>query len=313
MTRPIQNELGKMLVDLIPCAELVHLFKVGSDSTSVAVRLARIFTGREKVIRWGYNGWHDWCCEFDAGIPKGVQDDIFTFEYNNLDSMEAVFRENKNEIACVLMMPFETEAPKPGFLEGVKELCHRNGALFILDEMRSGFRIAMGGAQEYYDVMPDLATFGKALSNGYAISALAGRADILGSIHQTHVSSGYAANSAAIAASVACLRKLQKGDILPHIWRIGEALIDGINRLSTDAGLEIEAVGFPPMPDLVFRYDSEEAREKARHASYVTTTRAGILLHPNHHWYVSAAHTDEDLTNTLNVCESAFAAVKKVL
>lgn len=311
MSRPIQNKLAEMLIDIIPSAELVHFFKVGSDATTVAVRLARIFTGREKVIRWGYNGWHDWCCHFDAGIPRGVRDDIYTFEYNNLDSLEAVMKANQDEVCCVLMMPFETELPEPEFLAGVRKLAHEHGALFILDEMRTGFRLAMGGAQEYYGVMPDLATFGKAMSNGYAMSALVGRRDIMQTMHQTHCSSGYAGSSAAIAAAVACVEKIQATDCLPHIWRIGQELLDGLNGLAHDANVPIEAVGAPPMPDLAFKYDTEDQNEQARRAFYITTTRAGVLLHPRHHWYISAAHTDEDLASTLNVCTDAFEAVRR--
>ena len=313
MTRPIQNKLAKMLVDIIPCAELVHFFKLGSDATTVAVRLARIWTGRDKVVRWGYNGWHDWCCDLNAGIPRGVRDDVFSFEYNNLESLAAVLNSHRDQVACVLMMPFETEAPQPGFLEGVKTLAHEHGALFILDEMRSGFRVTMGGAQEYYGVIPDLATFGKALSNGYAMSALAGRADVLETIHQTHVSSGYATNSAAIAAAVACVEKLRDGDHLPHIWKIGQALIDGLKKLVEDSNVEIEVVGFPPMPNLDFKYETEERCEDARRVFYTATTRGGVLLHPRHHWYVSATHTQADLDLTLNVCADAIEAVRRAM
>ena len=169
LTRPIQNRLAELLVEIIPSAELVHFFKAGSDATTAAVRLARIFTGRDKVVRWGYHGWHDWCCSRAPGIPRHVREDTLTFRYNDLGSLEDVLNSHKGQIACVIMMPLEVELPVPGFLEGVKELAHRHGALFVLDEMRSGFRMALGGAQEYYGVIPDLSTFGKAMSNGYAL------------------------------------------------------------------------------------------------------------------------------------------------
>ena len=118
MTRPVQNTLAQLLVEIIPCAELVHFFKAGSDATSAAVRLARIWTGRDKVVRWGYNGWHDWCNPYDAGIPRHVRDDILTFEYNNLDALKAVLNRNEGQVACIIMMPLEAEAPQPGFPGG---------------------------------------------------------------------------------------------------------------------------------------------------------------------------------------------------
>jgi glutamate-1-semialdehyde aminotransferase len=313
LTKPVQNELAELLTELIPCAETVHFFKCGSDTTTGAVRLARIFTGREKVVRWGYNGWHDWCCIRDAGIPHKVREDILTFRYNDLDSLEDVLKRNRDEVSCVIMMPLEIEMPQRGFLAGVRDLAHRYGALFILDEMRSGFHLALGGAQEYYGVIPDLATFSKAISNGYAISVLAGRRDIMETISQTYFSSGFYTNSLAMAASVATIKKLRQEQVIDHLWRIGQGLLDGLNELAQNVGVEATAVGISPMPFLVFTDADTEVREAARGIFYGETTRRGILFHPNHHWFVSASHTEQDLANTLDICERAFRLVKKEL
>lgn len=313
LTKPVQNELAELLAELVPCAEMVHFFKTGSDSTTAAVRLARIVTGREKIIRWGYNGWHDWCCICEAGIPHKVREDVLTFRYNDLDSLEDVLKRNRDEVACVIMMPLEIELPQPGFLTGVKDLAHQYGALFILDEMRSGFHIALGGAQEHYGVTPDLATFSKAISNGYAISVLAGRRDVMEALSQTYVSSTFYTNSIAMAAAVATINKLRQEQVIAHLWRIGQGLLDGLNALAQDIGVEAEAVGLSPMPFLVFTYANPGIRETARYIFYRETTRQGILLHPNHHWFVCAAHTEQDLAHTLEVSEGAFRLVKKEL
>jgi len=313
LTKKVQVRLAELLVEIIPCAERVHFFKAGSDSTTAAVRLARIFTGRDKVVRWGYNGWHDWCCTRDPGIPRHVRDDTLTFRYNDLNSVEDVLNRHKGQVACVIMMPLLTELPQPGFLAGVKELAHRHGALFILDEMRSGFHMALGGAQEYYGVTPDLATFSKAMSNGYAISALAGRRDVMECVQQTWLSSTFYTSTIEMAAAVATIERLKRGEVIPHLWRLGERLIAGLNELAAAAHVEARAVGAPPMPDLAFTYDSEERCEQARRIFYTTTTRGGILLHPRHHWFVSAAHTDADLQRTLAVCADAFDAVRRAL
>jgi len=313
LTRPVQNELAELLVEVIPCAEMVHFFKTGSDTTTAAVRLARIVTGRDKIVRWGYNGWHDWCCIREAGIPRKVREDVLTFRYNDLDSLEDVLKQNRDEVACVLMMPLEIEPPQPGFLAGVKELAHRYGALFILDEMRSGFHLALGGAQEYYGVTPDLATFSKAMSNGYAISVLAGRREIMQALTQTYVSSTFFTNSIAMAAAVATIQKLRREQVIPHLWRIGQGLIDGLDRLAQDLGVEAQTVGLPPMPFLVFADPDPEVRETAKYVFYRETTRRGLLFHPNHHWFACAAHTEQDLAHTLEVSEEAFRAVKQVL
>jgi glutamate-1-semialdehyde 2,1-aminomutase len=313
LTRPVQNELAELLSSVIPCAERVHFFKTGSDATTAAVRLARIVTGREKIVRWGYNGWHDWCCIREAGIPARVREDVLTFRYNDLDSLQAVLEAHRGQVACVLMMPLEIDPPQPGFLAGVKELAHRHGALFILDEMRSGFHLALGGAQEYYGVIPDLATFSKAMSNGYAISVLAGRREFLAALSQTYVSSTFFTNSIAMAAAVATIHKLQKGQVIPHLWRIGQGLMDGLDRLACDAGVEARTVGLAPMPFLVFTDPDAEVRDTARYLFFREMVRRGVLLHPNHHWFVSAAHTDQDLAYTLEASAEAFDVVRQEL
>jgi glutamate-1-semialdehyde 2,1-aminomutase len=313
LTRPVQNELAELLVDVIPCAEMVHFFKTGSDTTTAAVRLARIVTGREKIVRWGYNGWHDWCCIREAGIPRQVRENVLTFRYNDLGSLEDVLKRHHDEVACIIMMPLEIEAPQPGFLAGVKELTRRHGALFILDEMRSGFHLALGGAQEYYGVTPDLATFSKAMSNGYAMSALAGRRDLMQALSQTYVSSTFFTNSIPMAAAVATINKLRREQVIPHLWRIGKGLMEGLDRLARDLGVEAQAVGIAPTPFLVFTYSTPEVRETAKHVFFRETTRRGLLLHPSHHWFVCAAHTEQDLAHTLEICETAFRAVKEEL
>jgi glutamate-1-semialdehyde 2,1-aminomutase len=223
------------------------------------------------------------------------------------------------------------ELPQPGFLQGVKDLAHRHGALFILDEMRSGFHMALGGAQEYYNVIPDLATFSKAMSNGYEISALAGRRDVLAGVSQTHVSSTFYTNSIAMAAAAATVERLKRGDVIPHLWRLGQRLLDGLDGLIWDTGVEARTLGAPPMPYLLFTYDTAGRSfdvgqtgkpaewqkgtryETAWRTFYTETTRGGVLFHPNHHWFVSAAHTDADVDHTLEVCGNAFAAVRRAL
>jgi len=330
LTKPVQNRLGELLVEIIPCAQRAHFFKTGSDATSAAVRAARIYTGRDKIVRWGYNGWHDWCCSHDAGIPRHVREDTLTFVYNDLNSLENAFNKNKGQIAALIMMPLELEKPEEGFLEGAKEIAQKNGALFILDEMRSGFRMSLGGAQEYYKVTPDLATFSKAIANGYAISALVGREDVMEGILQSHMSSTFFTNALEMAAAVATIERMKKGDVIPYLWEMGGKFVDGLSGLIKDKGIEAEMVGVAPMPFLIFTYDNQSwftstgqtgrpflksgsRAEKAWNAFYTETTQNGVLLHPNHHWFVSRAHTQEDIDYTLSVCEQAFDKVKNIL
>lgn len=176
---------------MIPCAERVHLCKTGSDATAAAVRLARIHTGRDKIVRWGYNGWHDWCSSKTAGIPEGVRQDILTFRYNDLNSLEEQFKQYPDQIAAVIVMPLEVISPEEGFLEGVKNLAHKYGALFILDEMRTGFRMSLG------------------------------RADVMDSLKESRFSSTFFTNTSEMAAAIKTIECIREKNVVPYIWKLG--------------------------------------------------------------------------------------------
>ena len=179
--------------------------------------------------------------------------------------------------------------------------------------MRSGFHMALGGAQEYYGVTPDMATFSKALSNGYALSVLAGRRELMQGLAQTYVSSTFFTNSLAMAAALACVQKLRREQVIAHLWRTGQALMEGLDHLAQELGIEAHSIGVAPMPFLAFRYADAEVRETAKYVFYRETTRRGVLLHPSHHWFVCAAHTEADVAHTLEVAEDGFRAVKEAL
>ncbi|MCG8452757.1 MAG: aminotransferase class III-fold pyridoxal phosphate-dependent enzyme, partial [Spirochaetales bacterium] len=178
LTQVLQNELAEVLRDIIPCAQMSLFVKTGSDATSVAVRLARAFTQRTGIIRCGYHGWHDWCVEVKGGIPAKLYEDVREFPYNDLDALESLLKQHGEDTAAIILTPYghplaaPMEDPAPGFLEGAKKLAHCYGALLIFDEIRTGFRLALGGAQERFGVTPDVAVFGKAMANGYAIAAV---------------------------------------------------------------------------------------------------------------------------------------------
>lgn len=308
MWKPIQIELAKLLTSVIPEAEQAFLMRSGSDATSGAVRLARVFTKRNKVIRWGYNGWHDWATPLSNGVPDSVKADVLEFKYNDIDSLESIFKRYPNDVACVIMMPFELEKPLPGFLNQVKSIAHKYGALFIFDEMRSGFRMALGGAQEYFNIRADLVTYSKAMSNGYPISAIVGRADVLSGIGQTKMTSTYFGNTAEMTAALTTIKILQETNALEYIWELGKYFQEGIETLISEFNMPIKCPGYPPFPFIQFAVADEALNEKVKRAFFVETARNGVFLHPNHHWYICAAHTKEDIKNTLGVFRFAFKA-----
>ncbi len=313
LTRPVQTELAETLVELIPCAERVLFMKAGSEATSAAVRLARLATGRDKIVRLGYHGWHDWSCARGAGIPAAVRALTFTFVYNDLDSLRAVLEAHRGEVACVIMWPCEIDTPRPGFLEGVKELAHRHGALFVLDEIRTGFRVALGGAQQHFAVEPDLATFGKAMANGFTLSVVAGRADHMRRVRDSWFSSTFNTSSIDQAAALATIGELRRTDAIARIWRTGRRLMDGLDRLAAAYGVEAQAVSLPPTPYLRFTYRDPAAREAAKQIFFTETVRRGVFFHPHHHWFVSAAHGEAELAETLEASGHAFQAVRRAI
>jgi glutamate-1-semialdehyde 2,1-aminomutase len=305
MHKPLQVALARRLVGLVPGAELAVLLKTGSDATSAAVRMSRAFTGRDVVLRWGYNGWHDWCAVKRRGIPTDVSLRSDTFDYDSLESLEAAFARHPGNVAAIVMMPFVTEVQSAAFVQAAKEMAHRNGALFVLDEIRSGFRVGFGGAQELLGVEADLVTVGKAMANGYAISALLGRRDVMATFGDVHVSSTFYANSLSMAASLATLEVLEQTDALDVVARLGTRLQDGLKKVFADRGVPADVVGVPQMPFVQFRGTSAASMQRA---FYTETVRRGVFLHPNHHWYVSASMTENDIDSAVAACDAAAQA-----
>lgn len=317
LSNPIQNDLAENLIDMIPSAEMVRFFKTGTDATTAAVRIARIHTGRDKVVRWGFHGWADWSVSnfhgFDAGVPQVVRDQTLTFEYNNLDSLEKVFRDHSGEIACVIMMPFEITPPEEGFLEGVRNICHSNDAVFILDEIRSGFRMALGGAQEYFGVQADLTAISKGMANGYAIAAVVGKKEVMQSVEKGLFSATFFVSALEMAAAMATLAIVKRDGVIGHIWRLGERLQQGLKDIFAQSFLACEVVGVPPMPFVEFNLSDAATNERAKTAFYAEAAALGVYFHPNHHWFVNFSHTEEDVEKTLEVCRHALKAAEEAV
>lgn len=319
LSQPIQNELAEKLIKIIPSAKMAIFVLNGSGATAAAIRIARIYTKRHKVIRWGYHGWHDWCLggkgspyEKD-GILKSVRQEILTFEYNNLDSLQKTLENNKGKVACIIMMPLDPTSialPKPGFLQGVRELADKHETILIFDEVRSGFRMALGGAQEYYGVIPDMTAIGKAMANGYPISAVVGKKEIMQAAMKTRIIGTFFANSLSMVASLASISELEKKHVLKHIWKIGRRLVDGLQEIIRGQEIDAKVVPMPPMPFIKFTYKDPDKRQKSKDTFYTEVVKRGVMVFPNHHWFVSYAHTQQDLDKTLEICRGSLKTVK---
>lgn len=308
-----QSELTDLLTSVVPGAEMAYLLKTGSDATSTAVRLSRIFTGCDKVIRWGYNGWHDWAAGIPAGISEGTRADTLLFEYSDLSTLRDAFARHPGQVACVLMMPFGDERAPEGHLQKIRDIAHEHGALFVLDEMRSGFRLGLSGAQGLLGVQADVSTFSKAMANGHPISAVVGRADVLSTLARTRISSTFYADPAPMAAALTTIRILRDTDAFERMWKVGSAFQDGLSALVDQHRVPARVVGYPPMPFLQFTHADPIIRERVSTAFAAEAAQHGVLLHPSHQWFLSAAHTGEDIEFALHGCNQALSALEPVL
>ena len=237
---PLEVELSEKLVELIPCAEKVRFAKNGSDVTAGSVRLARAFTGRERVAVCGYHGWHDWfigTTSKNLGVPSSVQNLTDTFSFNKSETLEDLLQRNPNAYAAIIIEPAGVETPTLEFLKEVRRLATEHKAVLIYDEIVTGFRMNIGGAQAEYGVTPDLACFGKSMANGMPISALVGRSDIMDCMEKVFVSGTFGGELLSIAAAIATVNKIQKKSVLENNRILGERLKKEINSIFKNRNL----------------------------------------------------------------------------
>lgn len=305
---PLEVEVAREMVDAVPCAEMVRFFKSGAEATSVAVRIARAFTGREKIVHHGYHGWHDtWTAERnDGGVPKALETCVLSFNYNDLDGLRSTFDAYPGEIACVMMVATQTEPPAEGFLEGVRELCQERGALLIFDEIVTGFRLARGGAQEYLGVTPDLACFAKGIANGMPLAAVTGRRKVMEISERLLISTTYGGEALSLAAARACLEVYRDCAFFEHIFAMGERLMSGLNTAAERHGIPARCVGYPPMSLLEFQGDTPEETDRLWAAFLRETAQRGLLFRRSGLAFITLAHTAADIEETVAVCGEVF-------
>ncbi|MEW6141387.1 MAG: aminotransferase class III-fold pyridoxal phosphate-dependent enzyme [Thermodesulfobacteriota bacterium] len=318
LTQKYQNILAKKLTELVPSSEKSIFLKTGSDATTASIRIARAYTGKLKVMRCGYHGWHDWCVEMKGGIPSKLYEDVFEFPYNNLDRLKDLMASHGDETAAIIMTPFghpnhqKMQVPAPGFLEGVREIADRYGAVLIYDEIRTCFRLSMGGAQKLYGVTPDLTVLGKALANGYPISVVTGKEDVMmAAAHKLFISSTFFPNSDAFVAALKTIEILERDNVLANIWEKGEWFMKGIQEVIDKHDVGAELTGVAPMFYITFREDETGAYKAKRKDFYTQLIRRGFFFAPYHHSYISFRHTEEDLNLTLNALDESLAFLEE--
>jgi glutamate-1-semialdehyde aminotransferase len=308
LMHPLEVELAERLIELIPCAERVRFAKNGADATGGAIRAARAITGREHVIATGYHGYHDWyiaSTERDAGVPKANRELIHTVSYNDLPALEASLR--KCAVAAVIM-EIPGESPSEGYLRAALEVTHRHGALFVLDEIVTGFRYALGGAQELFNFVPDLACVGKGMANGYPLAAVVGREEPMRAFEEIFFSMTYAGETVSLAAAMATLDVLCEEPALEHIWERGAELREGIRGLAEGVSFGVELAGNPPRSAIAFRGEDEQPSTSLRGLFLQECHRRGVLF--GGPIFTTYSHSVQDVARTLDVVEAAFARME---
>jgi len=318
LTLPHPNEiiLSEKLTEIIPCAEMVRFGKNGSDATTAAIRVGRAYTGREGIAVCGYHGWHDWYIATtprNRGIPDCVKELTHTFIYNDISSLEKLFAEQPVQIGTVMLEAIGLEKPTSGFLESVLRISHENGAIVVFDEIINGFRFALGGAQEYLGVRPDLSTFGKSMANGMPISVLAGSKEIMKLFEDIPYSTTFGGELLSIAASVATIDFLIKENVVDYVWAKGEAFKNNINSLIDKHGLDkvLGTKGYGPRWIMTFTDNPESTSWEIKTFFQQESATRGLLFSGNHN--MCLAHNDQLLQKAAVVYDEVMALLSEAL
>jgi len=336
-------ELAEAIVAASPCAEQVRFVSTGSEADLYAMRAARAFTGRDKILKFegGYHGMSDYslmslapkrsanfpaAVPDSAGIPRSLRDEMLIAPFNNIEAVAGIVREHKSELAAIILEPFQRIIPPaPGFLQALRKLTAENDIPLIFDEVVTGFRLAYGGAQEYYEVVPDLCTLGKVIGGGFPLAAIAGRAEIMAHFDKSKVGDdGFlmqigtlSGNPVAAAAGLATLDILKRLGAYEKIFATGRKLMSTLSQLLREGGIPAQVIGEPPLFEVVFTSDTNPIRDYAGTARgdmdlarrFNALLRERGILKGEQKYYVSLAHTEDDIRHT----REAWASAIKVL
>ena len=314
----LESVLAERMTEIVPCAEMIRFGKNGTDATSAAIRLSRAFTGRDRIVVVGYHGWQDWyigSTTRNKGVPPAIRDLTLQGKFNDINSIKTLFDQFPDDIAAVIMEPMAADEPAPGFLEGVRNLTQDRGALLIFDEIITGFRFSLGGAQALFGVTPDLAAFGKAMGNGMPISAITGRADVMMEMNEVFYSGTFGGEALSLTAAIATIDKMRREPVIETLWEQGRKLSDGTNALIEKHGLSDvvtvkgkdpwKLVGFNDAPGFNEHHDIDRHALKTVFAGEMAARR--VLTGTGHN--ICYAHTDADINQVLDAYDGTLGVL----
>ncbi|MDE2397491.1 MAG: aminotransferase class III-fold pyridoxal phosphate-dependent enzyme [Burkholderiales bacterium] len=316
LPHPLETEVAELICEMVPCAERVRFGKNGSDATAGAIRVARAHTGRDRVAVCGYHGWQDWYIGSTArhrGVPQATRELTHAFAYNDLPALGKLLCAHPGEFAAVILEPMNVVEPLPGYLEGVKELAHGHGALLVFDETITGFRYANGGAQAYFGVTPDLATFGKGLANGYPVSAVAGRSDVMKQMEEIFFSFTFGGEALSLAAAKATLLKLQREPVATTLAARGRQAIEGARAVIERNGLAdlFSVSGHPTWSFLNMKDGRGASAFEIKTLWMQEILERGILSVGTHN--VNYAHSEADIARLVEVYAEVLPFIGRTL
>jgi glutamate-1-semialdehyde aminotransferase len=320
---PEEVELAELLLKLHPWADMVRYTRTGGEAVAVAVRIARAYTRKDTIAFCGYHGWHDWYLSANLaddknldghllpgleplGVPRGLKGTAIPFNYNRIDELEEIVK--CDDIGIIVMEPIRDHEPENNFLKNCRDIADDIGAVLIFDEITSGWRLRAGGVHELYGVHPDIAVFGKAMSNGYPMAAIIGKEAIMDVAQSTFISSTYWTDRIGPVAAIATINKMLDNNVPSHLCRIGDLISDGWKRLGKEHNLKIHTEGIAPLPHFAFDYKENPALQTLFTQEMLTR---GFLASKS--VYVSYSHNEEHVEKYLENVNDVFGVIKKAV
>lgn len=324
LNSPEEVELAELLLKIDPWAGMVRFGRSGGEACTIAVRIARAFTGKEKVAFCGYHGWHDWYLSANLandkaldgqllpglkpkGVPRGLKGTAIPFNYNKIEELEKIVK--NNDIGVIIMEPVREHEPENHFLEKIRKIADKTKSVLIFDEITSGYRLKTGGAFKKYGVIPDIVVYGKAMGNGFPISAIVGKKNVMDAAQETFISSTFWTERIGPAAALATIKKFQKNKVASHLTKMGERIGKGWKKIAQEEGIILETHGIAPLISFSLKYGEDS---QFLHTLFnQEMVKRGYLV--SKAVYVSLSHTEEIIDKYLETVEQVFKIVRKAV
>ena len=312
MASPIELETAEAFMQNVPWIEQIRFMKTGAGACTACTRLARAYTGREHILTSGYHGYHD-CFSLqwpNHGAPQVLRDYVHEIDYGDLNAVDLIFDKFGKQLAAAIVAPYEwNEDTGEKYLRKLRAKCDEHGALLIFDEVLTGFRLARGGAQEYYRFTPDLAAFAKAMANGYPVSAFAGKREYMQTLEKTIITATHAGETLSLAASKATMKIMQTQPVHEHIYKFGKRLHTGFTEIIKETDAPAYAAGLPPAPYIQFDLGDDEQNTEWQNKLFSELFATGIF--PSERWFINYSHKSEDIDQTLDAIRRAMLKLMK--